>query len=165
MVGDDPERRPGAPVDAATGFEVDQLLARYVHAIDNAAWDELGAVFTPDAEVVALRETLHGLDEIRRYLRAVEQLPAHHVVNTVLRPGPGGSVHAWSRLITVGFDAVAGTGDYTDLLVRTGDGLRIAYRRVRLRNRADPAPDGSPWPQATFAAWEADRAHAEAHRG
>lgn len=88
---------PG-PVDAATGWEVDQLLSRYVHAIDNAAWDELGAVFTPDAEY---------------------------------------------------------------LLVPTAGGLRIAHRRVRLRNRADSAPDGSPWPRATFAAWEADHAAAE----
>lgn len=148
-------------VDAATGWEVDQLLSRYVHAIDNGAWDELAAVFTPDAEFVALRGTVRGIDEIRDYIRAVQNLPSHHIVNTVLRPGPGGSVHAWSRLITVGFDAGAGTGDYTDLLVPTADGLRIARRRVRVRNRADASPDGSPWPTATFAVWESDRAEAE----
>lgn len=156
--------RPPA-VDAATGWEVDQLLARYVHAIDNGAWDELGAVFTPDAEFVALRATLHGTGEIREYLRAVRTLPAHHIVNTVLRPGPDGSVHAWSRLITVGFDGGAGTGDYTDLFVPTAEGLRIARRRVRLRNRADSAPDGSPWPTATFAVWESDRAAFSGGRG
>lgn len=156
-----PEIKGPPTVDAATGWEVDQLLARYVHAIDNGAWDELDAVFTPDAEFVTLRGTVQGIDRIRDYIAAVVDLPAHHIVNTVLRPGPGGSVHAWSRLITVGFDAGAGTGDYTDLFVPTGDGLRIARRRVRMRNRADEAPDGSPWPTATFAVWEADRADAE----
>ncbi|WP_410949521.1 nuclear transport factor 2 family protein [Pseudonocardia nantongensis] len=155
----DPDMTDPDTTDAGIAHEVDQLLTRYVHAVDNAAWDELAAVFTPDAQLTGLRATADGLTAIVDYIAGTPERPAHHCVNTALTAGPRGSVHAWSRLITVAADGAAACGDYTDLIVPTTDGLRIHRRRVRLRAPGETAPGTSEGadPAALFQRWERER--------
>ncbi len=48
------------PVDPVDGFAILDVLARYADVIDNAAWDRLGTVFTPDVVFGGTRSTVHG---------------------------------------------------------------------------------------------------------
>ncbi|WP_072803895.1 nuclear transport factor 2 family protein [Rhodococcoides yunnanense] len=141
-----------------TNWAVHELLARYAHVVDNKEWDELASVFTVDAELDAefadgeIR-TVTGLSEIRGFVEGFDPLRSHHTLNTIVRTGPHGELHAWSRFLVVEFDATSLTGDYVDEIADTPDGLRIAKRRISTRNR----PEGSQGRQESFSSWTGGR--------
>ena len=125
-------------------IEIDDLFARYCHAIDERDWDALDQVFTPDAKI-DYSETGGAkgcFAEIKAWLPvALERFPMfqHMVATTRLRLDGD---KASSRTILFnpmvhrdadGQDQVFFIGLwYRDVLVRTEAGWRIAERYEEL---------------------------------
>ena len=119
---------------------ISDLAVRYCSAVDRRDWDLLADVFLPDA-TVRLPESvsIRGSGEIvSRYRRGLERFDAtHHMVSNHEIAVDGDSarhtclVHAQHVL----HDAPGGSnyvigGRYTDELVRTQQGWRIAHREL-----------------------------------
>ena len=120
--------------------EISDLLARYSTALDSRDWPLLGTVFAPDA--VCDYGTLgnpSGLDEITALIRGtIGDLDAtQHLVGNVVVDVRGDEATADCYLIsqhirrdTPGGDHYFLGGRYSDRLVRTADGWRIAHRTL-----------------------------------
>lgn len=111
--------------------EIVQLLARYCHIVDAAAWDRLGEIFTADGSmtVTGIHDTHRGLDALRELYGVKMRHPlAHHSTSVVVLDGDGARARTVSKWITVRSGGQAGTGVYEDDLVHTADGWRIARR-------------------------------------
>ncbi|EGD55175.1 hypothetical protein SCNU_09894 [Gordonia neofelifaecis NRRL B-59395] len=121
-------------------LEIQDLLARYSHAIDDKEWDALDEVFTPDAYVDY--RAAGGVDgpypEVKAWLASV--LPAfpvtQHLVATTKLDLRGDRARArtilFNPMVTrdeAGADQVLYVGLwYRDELVRTDAGWRICSR-------------------------------------
>ena len=150
-----PERDRMRPVPAVDGFAILDVLARYAHVIDNAGWDELGAVFTADVVFGGTRSAVHGWTGIADMISAVRPYYPHHTTDVLLGARTDGTVRAWSKYFVVRDDDTAGSGDYLDTLVRTGEGWRIADRRVNRGDRALDDPGGASERSFSFGLWAA----------
>lgn len=144
-----PAGRHALPV--ADRLEIHELLARYGHLLDERAFDRLGEVFTEDVRYDATdfgEPVWVGLAELIEAMRAGRRHPvAHHATNVVLGvPRPDGSVPALSKGPGVGRNGRVGSATYSDLLVATSAGWRIAARSVTLRR---PALNGGPAREAS----------------
>lgn len=119
--------------------EIQDLLARYTHAIDTRDWNALDRVFTPDAHIdySAFGGAAGGLDEIKRFL--AESMPMfesfQHLVGSSVVDIDGDT--ATARTICHNPMVLKGGQDphllicglwYRDKLVRTPAGWRIAER-------------------------------------
>ncbi|ASR37678.1 hypothetical protein BAY61_24740 [Prauserella marina] len=119
-----------------------ELLARYCWAIDDEAYDELRVLFLPDAvaDYGAFRcrggaEVADVMAELHRDLRTTQ-----HLLGSVSgRAGDDGQVrvrsHVRATLVARGGEGARSSrvevaASYRDLLSHTGDGWRIAERRV-----------------------------------
>jgi len=135
-------------------LEIQDLLARYSHAIDERDWDALDHIFTQDA-VIDYSETggARGtVTEIKKWLPvALERFPAfQHMVATMKLDLDGD--RASSRTILFNpmvYRADDGTEQvffiglwYRDKLVRTGNGWRIAerYEELGYTHNVPPMP-------------------------
>jgi 3-phenylpropionate/cinnamic acid dioxygenase small subunit len=121
-------------------LEIQDLFARYSHAIDERDWDALDTLFTPDARI-DYSETggaAGSFEEIKRWLPvALERFPMfQHMVATTKLTLDGDS--ATSRTILFNpmvYEDKDGNRQtffiglwYRDRLVRTAAGWRIAER-------------------------------------
>jgi 3-phenylpropionate/cinnamic acid dioxygenase small subunit len=122
-------------------LEVDDLLTRYAHAVDQCDWDRLDSVFAPDAQLDyrsagGIRGTL---TEVRRWLAEVVPLftwTQHLVVNRSVTVDPGGNTaRARSDFYNPNTMVVSGEpwrfvvgGRYHDRLARFPVGWRITHR-------------------------------------
>jgi ketosteroid isomerase-like protein len=123
--------------------EIDQLLARYCHALDERNWDALREVFTPDAihdDTVA--GGFRGGVEVKiEFLKQAlgKVLISQHIVSTTLLELRGDTAYARS---VCQCPMVVDLGDgrtqvffqglwYHDVLVRTPAGWRISERVER----------------------------------
>lgn len=121
-------------------LEIQDLLSRYSHAIDERDWDALDDVFTSDA-VIDYSETggaRGGVVQVKAWLPvAMERFPVYqHMVATSRLELDGDA----ARCRTILFNPMTYRGDdgvdqvffiglwYRDRLVRTPDGWRIAER-------------------------------------
>jgi hypothetical protein len=100
-----PEYAPSYGTDRA---EIEDLMARYLFAIDYADWDAYVETFAPDGELEFASGTFHGRDEIRagvikfaagigRFYHTADGKPAklrHIVLQSVIRVEGD---HAWAR--------------------------------------------------------------------
>ncbi|MBC2660216.1 nuclear transport factor 2 family protein [Novosphingobium flavum] len=138
-------------------LEIDDLLARYCHAIDSRDWDALDAVFTPDARI-DYSETggaAGSYPEIKAWLpRALERFPAYqHMIATTRLELEGDAARARTILFNpmvhrdeAGREQVFFIGLwYRDRLVRTDAGWRIAERHEEM-TYAHNVPAMSPAP-------------------
>ncbi|MBM7369352.1 3-phenylpropionate/cinnamic acid dioxygenase small subunit [Gordonia hydrophobica] len=121
-------------------LEIQDLLARYSHAIDERRWDALDAVFTPDAHIdyTAAGGIKGSFGEVKAWL--AEVLPAfavtQHLAATTRLDLHGDTADARTILFNpmVSHDEQGGEHTlfvglwYRDDLVRTSDGWRIAQR-------------------------------------
>ncbi len=119
---------------------VHQLLGRYGHTIDHRDWDAFADLFVPDASIDYRGATstteCHGIDEILGYFRHANHPPAHHVTNIVVdeRAEPAGPVGVHSKFLAP-FTRDSHTpkrwygGDYHDVVVKTDDGWRFAFKQ------------------------------------
>ena len=128
--------------EIADHLEITQLLYRYGWAIDTRDWDLLTAVFTPDASIdySVERGVKLPFPEMLEWLRgalAIFRATQHSMSNPLLELDGDAArsttyvsaAHVQERLD--GSTAYALLhGIYTDRHVRTGDGWRIAERRL-----------------------------------
>lgn len=121
-------------------LEIDDLLARYSHAIDDHEWDALDDVFTPDAHIDyrAAGGIAGAYPEVKQWLASV--LPSfavtQHLAATTRLDLNGDAAEARTIL----FNPMVSRDDsdvehvlfvglwYRDRLVRTDVGWRIAER-------------------------------------
>ncbi len=121
-------------------IEIGELLARYSTALDSRDWDLLGEVFLPDAECdYGSLGNPHGVEEITALVRGtIADLDAtQHLVGNVVVSVRGDEATAECYLIsqhirqgTPGGDHYLLGGRYTDRVVRTPAGWRIAHRTL-----------------------------------
>ncbi|WP_239345417.1 nuclear transport factor 2 family protein [Frankia sp. CiP3] len=132
-------------IDTADRLALHEIAARYGDLIDARDWPGLAHVFTADA-VFDLRDVgdgqLEGLDAIRRFMAGSQHPLAHHITNIYVTED-GGEPVLHSRVIGILHDRRAGSGRYTDTVVRTPAGWRIQHRVFHLHRRPSAEP-GSP---------------------
>lgn len=137
MVGGD-AAVTGADVPADDRQAIVDLTVAYCWAIDGNRWDDLDAVFTPDAHA-ELGRSCDGLPAIKsRIEEALGPLDdsQHMVTNhqvTVSADGATGTCRCYFHAQHVRRAAAGGAnfivaGRYEDEVVRTSDGWRIARR-------------------------------------
>lgn len=132
--------------------EIQDLIARYAHAIDDQDWDGLDRVFTPDAVIdyTDLGGAKGNLDETKRYLaEAMPNFSAFQHLSTTTRLDLDGD-RATARTILFNPMVMTHEGEqrvffiglwYCDDLVRTAEGWRIAHRREQ-KSWSFNAPEG-----------------------
>ena len=120
-------------------IEIDDLLTRYATGLDGKDWDLWASCFTPDARIdySAAGGITGSLEEVRRWLAEVmDRFPmTQHLVTNKVVQIDGDRATCRSALINpMGVPDGDGMmlwiegGYYSDELVRTGDGWRIAER-------------------------------------
>ncbi|WP_010125933.1 nuclear transport factor 2 family protein [Sphingomonas sp. KC8] len=127
--------------DVADRLEINELLARYCHALDQKDWPAFHAVFTDDAtlDFTAFGGPKGTAGELEAFLAPVldSLIASQHMVSTVIVDIDGDQAKARSAAI-VPMTALAADGGeqtslsglwYEDQLVRTSAGWRIRYRR------------------------------------
>jgi len=142
------------PVATRDGYAILDVLARYAHVIDNADWDRLGTVFTPDVTFSGSRSAVQGWAGIAEMIGAVRPYYPHHTTDVLLGARTDGTVRAWSKYFIVRDDNTAGSGDYLDTLVRTPRGWRIHHRRISRGDRAPDDPGGASERTFGFGVWQ-----------
>jgi ketosteroid isomerase-like protein len=141
------------PVATRDGYAILDVLARYAHVIDNADWDRLGTVFTPDVTFRGTRSTVRGWAGIAEVIGAVRPYYPHHTTDVLLGARTDGTVRAWSKYFIVRDDNTAGSGDYLDTFVRAAGGWRIHSRRISRGDRPPDDPGGTSMRTFGFGAW------------
>ena len=127
-------------LDLADRLAIHELLGLYGHLIDDRRWDELDRVFTAD---VVYDASDFGMPVTRSLGELVAEWTseagmarhplAHHATNVVVEEAPDGTVRVRSKGLGVGTGGRVGSVTYDDVVVRTGDGWRLAWRTARLR--------------------------------
>jgi ketosteroid isomerase-like protein len=132
-------------------LEIEAVLYRYADAVDRAALNELGELFTEDVELdYGFERVFRGRDRVLQLLH--DRLGAyagtsHHVSNPqIVVDGPraevSSSVYAWHQTADTAKQLHV-WGRYEDRFVRGGDGRwRIASRTIRAAGEKGfpPAP-------------------------
>lgn len=128
---------PDAPVErlaaAADMVAIQQVLARYPHAVDDRDWDALAGVFTDDA-VCEMSDvglpTTRGRKALVALFDRIDHPVAHHLVDPVVDlDGPDHATVRSKWLVTL-VDRTTFGGTYTDEFLRTAGGWRICHRRI-----------------------------------
>jgi hypothetical protein len=120
---------------------IQQLYARYNHAIDTGDADTWAGTFTPDG---VFNNTTKGHDALVAFVKdwkdkKNDERLRHWNTNLMITPtadGASGAVYLMLMNISVRPAVPATTGKYEDVLVKTAQGWRFKSRVVH----ADPAP-------------------------
>lgn len=126
------------PLSVDDQLAIQQLYARYNHAIDagdGAAW---AACFTPDGTFSSATGTFTGRDQLQGFGTAfAARMKARHWTNNLVLEGDGdaatGSCYLMLLRLTPGEQPPASilvTAIYRDELRRTADGWKFASRTV-----------------------------------
>lgn len=129
---------------------ITNLTVAYCWALDSHRWDDLDAVFLPDATAdLASPATLQGIDAIKaRVASALQPLDdSQHIVSNhqIDVDGDEGTCRCYLHAQHVRRAADGGPnfiigGRYEDRVVRTADGWRIAHRTlVSMWREGNPA--------------------------
>ncbi|GBD24295.1 hypothetical protein HRbin29_01973 [bacterium HR29] len=117
---------------------IQQLYARYNHAIDFGDADAWAGCFTPDGVFAssARGETV-GREALRAFAEAFSrQMKGRHWTNNLVIEGDGsearGSCYLALYVLGDGGPRIMATGVYRDQLVRTAEGWRFRRRDVTL---------------------------------
>lgn len=113
-------------------LQITDLVSRYIHLVDDAAWDRLHEVFAEDGvcdfQTFGLPR-LTGVDAIRDYFTTFNHPMAHHAVNTIIDFDEGGaSATVRSKMLLSMHSGAMWSGEYRDRVVRTDAGWRFAER-------------------------------------
>jgi ketosteroid isomerase-like protein len=125
-------------------IEIQELIYRYAHLVDDRDWDRLREVFTEDASFDASEAgypPMRGPDEVAARWRQVRHPAGHHSTNVLIEFEDDDAAIARSKGISIFAEDGRGPSssvDYEDRVVRSADGWRIASRRAT-RRRMDPA--------------------------
>ncbi len=121
-------------------FAIHDLLIRYATALDTRDWSLLRTCFLDD--IVATYETIgeqHGYVEVERLCRRVLEPLAgsHHMITNITADIDGDTACTTCYLQSTHIRAEPGgdnwvvAGFYSDVVVRTDEGWRIARRSLR----------------------------------
>ncbi|HEY0812561.1 MAG TPA: TIGR03564 family F420-dependent LLM class oxidoreductase [Pseudonocardia sp.] len=128
--------RGRAALSAQDRLAIHELIALHGHLADDRNDGGLSRLLTPEA-VYDIRSyglgNVVGLPAIQVLFRdrPGNQPVGHHVSNVLVDQRPDGTVAVRSKGLAVMADGTASTCTYDDVVVRTGDGWRIARRQVR----------------------------------
>ncbi len=119
--------------------EIQMLLGRYGHVLDDRDWDALEEIFTEDIVFVASDS---GLGVMRGIPAIVElwQEPfdghplGHYMTNVVIAEDEDGTVRARSKHLGVRVGTIT-LMTYDDVLVKTPAGWRLAERVAKVQYR------------------------------
>jgi uncharacterized protein (TIGR02246 family) len=120
--------------DSADILAIQQLLARYNHAIDGREAEAFAEAFTEDGVLVTHTDTYSGRDDLKRFIEEIKASGApefRHWVNNheVTVDGDRATARAYLLLLRVGAEPKpALTGRYSDTLVREAVGWRFRRR-------------------------------------
>ncbi|PFG73047.1 nuclear transport factor 2 family protein [Tepidiforma thermophila] len=126
------------PLSVEDQLAIQQLYARYNHAIDSgngAAW---AACFTPDGRFSSASGTFEGREQLEAFGNAfATRMKARHWTNNLVLDGDGetasGSCYLMLLRLAPGEQPPASilvTAIYRDELVRTAEGWKFASRTV-----------------------------------
>ena len=123
-------------------IDIEQLYARYNHAIDSGDAEGWAATFTPDGTFnrFAGKDALVGF--IQQWKEKMNGANRRHW-NTNLRIVPGkdgASASVFLMLVDVSTKSIVATGMYNDTLVKTAGGWRFKSRQTTM----DAAPAAKP---------------------
>ena len=125
--------------------DIQQLYARYNHAIDSGDIEAYVALYTPDGSF----NTYSGQDGLRTFMKNRNGGTRRHWnTNLVITPTPEGAKGTvYLMFVDVGAKppGITGAGKYEDTMVKTSQGWRFKKRQ----NFPDPpsAPAAAPAPQ------------------
>jgi hypothetical protein len=152
------QARPATPKLSVQDYlEIEQLYARFNHALDTRRPDEFVTVWTNDGEFVGGRGPGRGNESRtpikgRAALHRMAEGPGiggrHFVSNLVLTPGPGMvKASAYLLLLDARFSPprIAETAIYDDTIVKVASEWRFK-RRVNWRDDDDISPFRPPRP-------------------
>jgi hypothetical protein len=114
--------------------EIQQLLSRYCHVVDNKQWEQLASIFTPDASVTVagIYPRTTGIEAIIPLYSTVMRHPlAHESTSLIVTEETDSVTRLASKWVTVRANGNAGAGVYEDEVVHTADGWRIKERVAR----------------------------------
>lgn len=136
-------------------LDIQEVVVRYGHVVDDHEWTGFELVFTDDAVVdfsnngqggSAGLAPIIGLEEIVRQYRDVLTHPLQHaIVNHVIDVVSDEEVVVRSKALFPIPDHLVWEGVYRDIVVRTERGWRIKHKSM---SRYDTAP--SPWRAANL---------------
>ena len=117
-------------------LDIQQLYARYNHAIDSGDGAGWAATFTPDGTFKSGPIDLAGTEALAQFggSLAARMKPRHWTNNLVIDEAPGGakgSCYLMLHNLSGEKPAVAATGIYRDELAKTPDGWRFKARMVQ----------------------------------
>lgn len=126
------------PIPPEDRFAIYELLSLHGHLMDNGDLDLLDTLFTAD---ISYDLTDFGFDVLSGFAAIRESTlmlgagnpVAHHVTNIILEEIGPDTVRARSKGIGIGVDGKTGSVVYEDVILRTGDGWRISFRKVLAR--------------------------------
>lgn len=126
-------------MDALDRMDIINVQHLYGHVLDRGLWSRIGEIFAPDGVFdpsdVGL-PPMCGLDEIREKLIPLEDRNlsrCHHATNIVIEPLSNDAARVESKYICNHATGVISYGEYSDRMVRTPGGWRIAERKTRRR--------------------------------
>ena len=120
-------RTDGAPT-------IEQLLARYSHAVDDRRFDDVGLLFAPDGELHVGRTTFTGRNQIIETLESAARSsePGKHVCSNVDVDITDDVAAVVSDFGFIAADrTVRSAGRYIDELRRIDDRWFFAGRRIK----------------------------------
>lgn len=105
-----------------------ELIYRYGYAADAHDWDEIGRIFTPDAEfdssVLGL-PVVSGIDGIVAHL-SKRRIPTAHIFTNLVVFEQEGQTVVRAKALTPNIEGQVVVTTIRDTVVRTEDGWRIA---------------------------------------
>ena len=127
-----------ASLSSEDQLAIQQLYARYNHAIDSGQGETWAATFTPEGVFSSANGTFSGSDQLAGFASGfAKQLKARHWTNNLVVDATEGGAKGTCYLIllrlTPGERPPAGiiaTATYNDELTRVGDEWRFAKRTV-----------------------------------
>jgi uncharacterized protein (TIGR02246 family) len=123
---------------------IQDLLARYAHAIDDLDPEAWAQCFTPDGVFQVGSRAMRGQTALREYGKVhVREIRCRHMTGNLLYEINGneatGRASVVATLATPGGYKIFAQGRYVDRLVKQAGQWRIAYRRVDIDGLAsDP---------------------------
>jgi hypothetical protein len=133
-----------APLTPADYVEIEQLYARYNHAIDSGDAEGWAATFTPDGTF----NTSTGKDKLVEFVKTWHEKRGggsrrHWNTNLLINGTPDGATGSvYLMLVDVATrpPAIVATATYSDSLVKTSNGWLFKKRQTK----ADAAPAAAP---------------------
>jgi ketosteroid isomerase-like protein len=123
---------------------IQELFARYAHAVDNLEPEAWVQCFTPDGVFQVANRAMRGEAALRGYAEIhVKEIRCRHMMGNFLYEIRGneatGQCSMLATLATVGGYKIFAQGRYVDRLVKQNGKWKIAHRRVETdRLASDP---------------------------